>query len=233
MTRTWFFTNLLGAIIVILFAIYLYVANEKLLAVISGLLAGFIVALFQTLLSLKALQKLDKYDNYKIIEILPRRNNRSYYKSLLSNSRKKICVLGVTAQRFLHHFANEEDSEEGANVLLLALCKGVEVKILVTDPKRLAGNDKRKAEIAESQLKELSEKFKGKFKYAYYDHEPMHSIVIVDRESIVGPMFPGLSSEHTPAIHLLNNSEIAENYITYFNNEWKSWWKQENDLAQN
>jgi hypothetical protein len=225
--------SVLGLIIGALLIFYwVYdISDQKLLAVISGLLTGFVVALFQTLLSLKALQKLDKYDNFKIIEILPRKNDRQYYKSLLAKAKRKIRLQGSTAQRFLHHFANKEDSEEGADILLSALCKGVEVRILVASKDKLNEREKRKAEMAEDRLNELSEKFKDQFKFAYYEHEPTHSIFIVDRECIVGPMFTELSSsEHTPAIHLKNNSEFAENYLKYFNSEWKKWSKDHEEL---
>jgi hypothetical protein len=203
---------------------------EKWLGIVSGLLTGFVVAFVQLFLSWRELQKMDKYDALKIIDILPRRNDKEYYKNFISKAEKKIRVSGVTAQRFLNDFANLENTQDGGKELLSLLGKGVQVRVLVASEKSLSNeDDKNKAKIAESHLIKLSEKF-NEFKYAYYEHEPTHSILTVDDESIVGPIFPGLSSEHTPAIHLKNNSKYAEHYLKYFKNEWKTWNKDKEEL---
>lgn len=224
-----------GLFIIIVILIWLYwsgcLVNEKWPAIISGLLTGFIVAFVQLFLSWREFQKMDKFDKLRIKEILHRRNKRDYYGNMILNAEEKIWVQGVTAQRFIHHFANMEDSEEGSKALLAALGKGVEVRILVASPDCLKCDaDKNKALMVKQRLKEMSEKFKG-FKYAYYDHEPTHSIVTIDDESIIGPIFPGVSSEHTPAIHLQNNSKFAEEYLKYFRNQWKQW-SQDKEVLQ-
>lgn len=107
---------------------------------------------------------------------------------------------------------------------MAALGRGVVVKILIPSERFLTeGKDRRKTEIAKPKLEELSTQFPGKFKFAYFDHQPAHSIVIIDDESIVGPILPGLSSEITPAIHLKNDSEFVKYYLKYFDDEWKQW----------
>lgn len=199
------------------------VTDQKLIAIITGLLTGFVVAAFQTWLSWKELIKMDEYDALKIIKILPRRDDREYYEKLISVAKKNISVQGVTAQRFLDHFANEENSRDGAKVLLAALGSGVKVRILVTSPDILTDEkDRDKAKMAESRLKKLKGKFDN-FDYAYFGHQPTHSILTVDDESIVGPVFPKISSEFTPAIHLKNDSEFVKDYLKYFEGEWNQW----------
>jgi hypothetical protein len=206
-------------------------SDPKWLAIISGLLAGFVVALFQTALSLRELQELDTYHALKIKEILLRRNDRNYYAKLISESKNKIWLQGVTAQRFLHHFANKEDSQQGAKVLLEAIGRGVEIRILVASIDcLLRDDDKKKAEMAEPLLNKLTDESNGRFKYAYYKHVPTHSIVTVDSQCIIGPIFPGEPSEHTPAIHLENSSEFVAPYLKYFRNEWKEWSKDKEVL---
>jgi len=205
--------------------------DKEWLSIVSGLLTGFVVAFIQLCLSWRELQKMDKYDALKIKNILPRRNDKEYYRNMISKAERKIRISGVTAQRFLNDFANLEDTPSGGKDLLCALGKGVEVRILVASENALSSaDDKNKARIAESHLQKLSAKFE-EFKYAYYEHEPTHSILTIDEESIVGPIFPGLSSEHTPAIHLKNNSKYAEHYLTYFKNEWKACSKDKEELT--
>ncbi len=184
-----------GGFVVIVALALLYwcdiLTNLQWAAIISGLLTGFVVAFIQLLLSWRELQIMDKYAALKIEEILPRRNDKGYYMNLISKAQKKIMVQGVTAQRFLHDFANKENSEEGAKILLEALGRGIEVKILVTSIQYLTDeNDKKKALMAKSHLSSLSSEFPKYFNYAYFDHLPAHSILTVDDESIVGPVFP-------------------------------------------
>lgn len=218
------------ALLTILYGLEIpYFSDPKWLAIISGLLTGFIVALFQTILSLSEIRELDKYRQLKIQEILPRRNNRDYYKNMISKAKNKIYIQGVTAQRFLHDFANKEDTEEGSTVLLSALGKGVEVRILVAAQDFLSNEeDKKKSGMADQKLKELTKY--SNFKFAYYSHEPTHSIVTIDEQSIVGPIFSGTASEHTPAIHLKNSSEFVEKYLKYFKDEWKKYSQNNEEL---
>jgi hypothetical protein len=203
---------------------------EKWISITSSLLAGFIVALVQLLLSWREQQKMDKFDTLKIIEILHKRNNKQYYGKLISKAEKRVRLYGVTAQRFLNDFAKIENLSGGDNDLLCVLGKDVEVRILVANQNSLSNEeDKHKAKIAESHLEKLANKFPN-FKFAYYDHEPTHSILTIDDQSLVGPIFPGVSSEHTPAIHLKNNSKYAEHYLRYFKTEWKKWSLDKEDL---
>lgn len=221
------------AVIGILSFLYLndIIKDEKWSTIISGLLTGLIVAVVQLAISWREFQKMDKYDSLRIKDILHRRNDRNYYKNMILGAKVKIRVQGVTAQRFLHDFANPDDTEEGGKALLQALAKGVEVRILVASPDNLTqAQDKKKAEIVKDQLEKLSKNNKG-FKYAFYKHEPTHSIVTIDDESIVGPIFPKLASEHTPAIHLENDSKYVQKYLEYFKEEWKTW-SSDNEVLQ-
>ncbi len=209
-----------------------WLSDPKWPAIISGLLTGFVVALFQTVLSLRELQKLDKYKAMKIKDVLQRKDNIDAYGRFLSTAKKKIWMQGVTADTFLEDFADMKSSREDGRVLLEVLGRGVDVRILVASSESLADDDKRhknKAEMAAQRLKTLSDQFVN-FKYAYYNHLPMHSILTVDNTSIVGPIFPGVSSKNTPAIHLENDSAFVEHYLEYFRNEWKEWSKDKEIL---
>ena len=217
---------ILMALILFLTLLYWFdiLADSKWPAIISGLLTGLVVALFQTFLSWVELRKIDKYDALRIKNILPRRDDREYYERLIATAKEKVYVQSVTAQRFLDHFANDKSSREGAKVLLAALGRGVEVRILVASKQCLAEDkDQQKTEMAKPLLEDLKKRFPEKFQYAYFEHPPAHSIVTIDGESIVGPILPGRNSELTPAIHLENESEFVRPYLEYFNKEWDQW----------
>lgn len=212
--------------------LYEYTNDQKLLGIISGLLTGFIVLVFQVLLSWVELRKMEKWDDLRIVDILARKDEREDYAKFISTARKKLWMLCVTAHSFLEDFADEQSTRAGANVLVEALKNKVEVRFLIASPESLASDDdhhKNKAKMAESRLKELSAQFSN-FKYAYFKRPPMHSILTVDDESIVGPIFPGVRSKNTPAIHLKNDSAFVKHYLEYFRNEWKEWSKDKEVL---
>lgn len=200
--------------------------DQKLLGIISGLITGFIVLVFQVWLSWVELKKMEKWDELRIVDILARKDERDDYAKFISTAKKKIWMLCVTAHSFLEDFADEKSTRDGASALLKALDKNkVEVRFLIALPDSLEVNDdhhRTKAKMAELRLQELSKRFSN-FKYAYFKHPPMHSILTIDDESIVGPIFPGVRSKNTPAIHLKNDSAFVKNYLEYFREEWKEW----------
>lgn len=201
--------------------------DQKLLGIISGLITGFIVLVFQVWLSWVELKKMEKFDELRIVDILARKDEREDYARFISTAKKKLWMLCVTAHSFLEDFADEKSTRAGANALLKVLENKVEVRFLIALPESLATDDvyhKNKAQMAELRLKELSLKF-ANFKYTHFEHPPMHSILTVDDESIVGPIFPGVRSKNTPAIHLKNDSAFVKHYLEYFRDEWKKWSK--------
>jgi len=216
--------SFLISVILLLVTLFIFdvLSGPKWSSIIPGLLTGFVVALFQAGLSWYEIKKIDEFDELKIKKILPYRKDAIYYGDLISKSKSDIKVLGVTAQRFLDDFANQNVmAPEQEKVLLHALDRGVKVEILVADQEFLEENEnKEKAKLAESKLSELSKKYTNLFEYHYYQHSPTHSIVIIDKECIVGPIFPKVNSKYTPAIHSQVDSTFAVHYVDYFNNEW-------------
>lgn len=237
--NTWFKGKWITPILVLLFALivlfwlwFAHTNDQKLLGIISGLITGFIVLVFQVLLSWVELRKMEKWDELQIVDILPRKDNREDYAKFISTAEKKLWMLCVTAHSFLEDFADEKSTRDGANALLKALENKVEVRFLISSPDSLATEDdhhKDKAKMAESRLKDLSCRFEN-FKYVYFNHLPMHSILTVDEESIVGPIFPNVRSQNTPAIHLKNGSAFVKHYLIYFKEEWEAWSKDKEVL---
>lgn len=199
--------------------------NQKLQGIISGLITGFIVLLFQVWLSWQELKKMEKWDELKIIDILHTRDDPNYYRPLIENAREEIKIQGVTCKRFLDDFANGEASAPDRNkVLLKALSTGeLKVKVLIAEQSFVGDEEKSKAMAGEARLKELSTAYPGKFFYGIYKHEPRHSIMVIDRESIVGPIFPHVSSKFSPAIRLKSDSKFVDHYKDYFDKEWEQW----------
>ncbi|MEX2568137.1 MAG: hypothetical protein WD431_19470 [Cyclobacteriaceae bacterium] len=132
-------------------------------------------------------------------------------------------MMGVTGSRFMEHFANDDkNAPPNSKVLLEAMSKGVQVRILIPKPEFLSSeSEKRIGENARARYIKIKESYPKNFHVRYFNHVPAHSVFLVDDECIVGPIFPELSSKYTPALYLRSKSPFAEKYIDYFEHEWK------------
>lgn len=219
--------SLLILTILILLVLFIFdtLSGPKWSTVISGLLTGFIIALFQAFLSWYEFKKIDKLKDLKIIEILPNREDSVYYGKLISRSTNEIKLLGVTAQRFLDDFGSDNSNAPAhKKVLIKTLDDNDDIKVMILiadyDVIKDSRDNSNKYSSAKDRLYALSKEYKNKFQFRYYKHEPTHSIMIIDNECIVGPIFPHVESKYTPAIHLHADSSFARQYIKYFDEEW-------------
>lgn len=197
--------------------------DDKLNAILSGLITGFVALLLQLWFSWVEQNKLKKFDELKIINILATRDDPEYYRPLIKSAKRDVMVLGVTCLRFLQDFAEDETGAPNKNKILLKSLdkKKIKVKLLVADEAVLDNeDDKAKAKTAQPRLERLRQKYPNQFFYSYYKHRPAHSVMVIDDESIVGPIFPEVSSKYSPAIHLKNDSKFVEHYREYFDKEW-------------
>lgn len=223
----WFYPIVLILLVFIIFlSIWFFSSDakdEKINAILSGLITGFVALLLQLWFSWVELNKLKKFDELKIINILATRDDPEYYRPLIKSAKRDVIVLGVTCLRFLQDFADDEASAPNKNKVLLESLdnKKIKVKLLVADESVLDNqDDKAKAKTAKPRLERLRQNYPNQFFYSYYTHIPAHSVMIIDDESIVGPIFPDVSSRYSPAIHLKNDSKFVEHYREYFNKEW-------------
>jgi hypothetical protein len=195
-----------------------FLTGDKWASIISGLLTGLIVMLFQAFLDRYEFKTIDKYRNLGVVDILPNRKNQQYYGNLISKSNREIKVQGVTALSFLEDFANKNQNTKEDQLIEAIKKRKVKIKILVAHESYLDERHRRKAIESESRLKELSKQ--DNFEFRYYKHKPAHSILIIDNECLAGPVFPEVKSQDTPTIHLNRYSQLAKYYEDYFDNEW-------------
>jgi hypothetical protein len=203
---------------------YLYwsehITDQKVLAIISGLLTGLVVAVFQVALSVREMRQLDKFKSLGIVDVIATRDDEEYYRKLVQDAQDEIRIQGVTCRRFLNDFANLELSAPKKNrVLQGKLAEGLKVKILIAHPQFLEGDESKRSQQAQQHLKTLSEKYQN-LSFGLYQHAPTHSIFTIDDHCIVGPSFPGVSSQFSPAIHLKREGRLASRYMEYFEQEW-------------
>jgi len=200
-------------------AYYYYDMDPKDAALVAGLTTGLVIFVVQFLLSWNDHLAYEKFHALRIEKILDHREDRQFYEELIKASQSKVDVMGVTASRLLEHFADTKSERPETRVLIDALERGVEVRILVASERYLAGNEKLNCKKSASMLSSISNP-NNKFQYRYFKHSPAHSVVVVDDKCIVGPVFPDIPSKYTPAIYLSVHSRFAKKYLVYLESEW-------------
>ena len=214
-------------ILALLFSIciigYLYFKDDtiaKLGAFYGSLVSGLILVLIQFLFAREQHILIEKIRKLGIKNIRPDRDDRNFYESLISNAKSQIDILGVTSSRFLNHFADLDSKREESKVLIRAVERNVNVRILIPKPEFLEEKEKNDSVNAKRTLDKLKNSCNCHFSFHYFDHLPMHSIFRVDDECLVGPVFPKVSSKDSPCVHLTVKSDYARKYLDYFDAEW-------------
>lgn len=187
----------------------------------AGMVPGLVVGLMQFVLSWVEFSKISKFQKMMVKDILESRDQEEYYRELIINAKSNIQVLGVTASRFVTDFADESAIRDEKKVLLAALNRGVKVQILVPESKYLSPEDQlRNFPAAQTAFVALQKRYPQQFEFRYFDHSAIASVVRVDEEVVMGPVFTNRKSRHTPAIHASSHSPLSASYLNYFEEEW-------------
>jgi len=212
---------------VILIGILLWggrVNDTNILSTILGsLFAGLIVAIIQFVIAWQDYRQTEKLKKLELLEVLYTRSNRTFYENYIKQAKQEINMMGVTASRFFNDFADDDpNATANAKVLLDALRRDVNVKILLPDSEFVDESKRQEIEKVKQLVANIKSKYQGyQLEVRYFKHIATHSIFNVDDKSIVGPVFPELESKYTPALYLRNSSPLAFKYLSYFKNEWK------------
>ena len=196
--------------------------NTKLGVLLGGLVATLIAVIIQFILSLHGHMEMDRLRRMGFQNVLTHRKDRQeYYAELLAHARKEIDFLGNTAWRFLNDFAFEgEGGSDMDRLLLAALERNIQVRILVAPTAHLPPGKKADHKKSMDRLQELKQRFPRYLDYRELSHVPTQTYVRVDRACVFGPVFPGIPSRVTPAIHAETSSPFLDQYFTYFDRGW-------------
>ena len=171
--------------------------EEHIFLIMAGLIPGLAVALGQYCLQWFEFKDRDRLRDLQIINVLPARDDAAYYAKLILNAKEKIDFMGNTCSRFLQDFADVQATNSAKRILVDALNRGVAVRILVADGQFLSDEDRQaKLPMAEGYLKKLKEHLPhAKLEVKHFSHLPTTAIVQVDRNCVVGPIFPHKRSQ--------------------------------------
>ena len=217
-------TALLVVFLIISIYIYCKADNQdgKMVGLAGNLIAGLIIAILQFGLGWLEYVQTKELKKLKLLEILYTRSERIKYEKFIRSAKRNLDVMGVTTSRFFNDFADTDTAApDEAKVLLYAMDKGVKVRLLIPSDEYLPNDTKREdAKRVKFKYEELKKKYPHNLEIRYFNHTAAHSIFRVDDTCIIGPVFPELESKYTPALHVMNSSPMALNYMDYFESEW-------------
>ena len=185
----------------------------------SGVVSGLIVTLAQFCLSWADAKAIDRFRRMGVENVLTTRDEEAYYCKLIQTARSQVDVLGSTATRLMEDFADLNSPKAEKRALIEALNKGVPVRILVAAPAQLDTGDEYKYPVNRKRFEDIAAIY-SHFEVRYFDTAPIAAFVRADHELVVGPLFPGVKSKHTPALHVYNHSPYAASYLKYFEETW-------------
>jgi hypothetical protein len=71
-------------------------------------------------------------------------------------------------------------------------------------------------------MSELTAEYKRTFEAREFNHIATHSLVMIDEECLVGPVFPHLQSKDSPTIHVATSSAFVAAYLEALENDWNA-----------
>lgn len=187
-----------------------------------GLVPGLLVALLQFVLSWAEFSQISKFRAMRIKNVLDSRDLTSYYAHILANAQTAVDVEGVTASRFMRDFSDRSSHRPEKKLLISALQNGVHVRLLLPEKTYLPVSDHPSYDSTGAVVDELRGQFSTLIEVRYFAQKPSTSLVRVDNEIVVGPVFAGLQSQHTPAIHTVAGSRYGKSYLDNFDAVWRA-----------
>ena len=200
--------------IVIFTALFFWVDDDKISAFLGGMSGGLVGVTISFLFSMYEYANMDRYRALGVRNILSDRRDTSYYENIVKDAKEIVQVMGTSCIRFIEDFADPASDE---HVLLDAMSNHDNLKITILVPKEenMDGKSKSNFETGKEKIYQLQNRFQDRVFLKRYNFEPRHSLVRVDSNLIVGPVFQEVESKNSPAIHLTTNSAYAKKYLDY------------------
>ena len=214
-----FWLGVLALVVVVLAVLFFQVQQPKLQALVGGVLGGALVLSFNYVQDIHLFGRLERYQKMGVHRLLSNRHERAYYRRVLENATRSVRCMGTSCSRFIGDFLDVE-SEDAVLVKGLRQHQEMTVQLLVPANEHMEEQSRREFELMEERIGRLEAEFHGRFEIRRFAHRASHSMVIADDTIIVGPVFEGDKSQHTPAIHLALVTAYGGRCADYFDSRW-------------
>ena len=104
----------------------------------------------------------------------------------------------------------------------LRMHPSLRVSILVPLEHHMDAESRSKFDLVGSKIDRLIPEFGSRVELRRFDDVTRLSMVLADAELIAGPVFPGVESRKSPAVHVDSRTEYGQKCIEHFDEVWKS-----------
>ncbi|MBW3834625.1 hypothetical protein [Aeromonas hydrophila] len=194
------------------------ITSAKWAPLVGGGLVSIVALLVQFITDYLDYVRNEKIINSGLVGVLERRDDKDFYRKIIKNSKAELKFIFHTGKRFTEDFCQ---AESGDNEFILALTRGVNVKLLLPEADSIKNEDEKQNLISSlDRFIEIKRKFEDNFEIRLYNHEPHHSIFASDTDVIVGPYFEKRKSKYSQSLHFKTGAAFTLDYIQYFDEEW-------------
>jgi hypothetical protein len=204
-----------------IFLAYMFLYGEttsEVDSLIGGAFVTMLAVTIQYLVSIEDHRNNEFLRKHGIINILTRRDDKEYYKSIVENSTTYIDMMFYTGRRFVDDFCHQT---EGDNFLIKALIRGVHVRMLIASEDQVEQSEVGDLRKTIDRLKLIQSTYKYLIDIRQYKTQPAHNIFSTEQEIIVGPYFNPKDRRYNHSFHLLAQAPYASGYKNYFNDMWE------------
>jgi hypothetical protein len=191
--------------------------SEEIENIIGGAFVTMIAVMIQFLASWEDHRNSEFLKKNGVINFLDRRDDKIYYRGLVDSADEYINMMFYTARRFVDDFCSTVD---GDNSLILALSRGVEVKLLVASETQIDKSEIADLEKTIEKLRSLKQKYNYPISVRKYNNQPAHNIFSTEVDTVVGPYFHPKERRYNHSIHLYTRAKFTKGYLNYFNDVW-------------
>ena len=205
----------------VLVAVFMYVKDIKIVSLVGGLIGGLVVYILNFMSEKWALKRLLDFRKMGIRNVLGNRNDRLYYRSILSNASREVKVMGISCSRFIEDFLDVHGDDK---ILFSRLEKhpSLVVQLLIPGDKYMGDDARRRFALVQKKIENIRTRdWNTRIQIRRFEHEARHSFVISDDELIAGPIFLEDQNISAPAVHVRAITDFGVKYREYFNKTWE------------
>ncbi|OBP13776.1 hypothetical protein A5320_17850 [Rheinheimera sp. SA_1] len=191
--------------------------TSKVENLIGGAFVTMLAVTIQHLVNIEDQRNNEFLKKHRIINILERRDDKEYYKKIVSNSNNSIDMMFYTGRRFVDDFCHHT---EGDNYLVKALTRGVKVRMLLACENNVEDSERGDLNKTIEKLNKTKSIYNELLEIRQYSTKPSHNIFATEQDIIVGPYFNLSGRRYNHSIHLLAQAPYAAGYKMYFEEIW-------------
>lgn len=194
--------------------------NVKLIPLIGGIVGGLVVAILTFVITIRPLQELDQFQRMGIKALLANRHDKNYYRRIVADAERTVCVMGASCTRFVEDFLDTE-SDDKALIDALRKHRHLRIQLLVPEERYMTPEAQARTGIVNRHINAVKPEFGDRVELRHFPWVARHSMVISDNDLVAGPIFEDDRSKYAPAVHVTISTMFGQKYKDHFDYVWE------------